>query len=386
MSRATLVLTLLVLAVLFASTGCGDKILVPEAVGIPSSSDYVDITPASLAEELQGVSDVMNALNELFVCERDRGRVLRITSDGRVNTFFGPPAEGMLQPVALAADPVRRLIFVGEENDGVPQVAILSFLDLSLELRVDVSDQAASVAGLAVVGDYLLLTDPAAQKVHRYMMAPGQNLGLTYNGTMSTGASGNKESPQAVFDPRGMAIDIDGRLLVCDADTTRNWVLRFDPTPQTEPDGPGRALTFDSVICNDGNPSLSSFTLGIAPACGDQFFEGGPSSAAGGFSRPSGAAVDTEGRVYVADRDNGRIQRFSPDGVYEFQFGRFPGTDRGLREPIRLAAWLGERVVSGTRIRIAGARIFVVDAATGSLRVFEDLRWTQANDTGGSGG
>lgn len=369
-----------------ALAGCGEKILVPEAEGIPTSSDFVDITPASLADELQGVSDVMSALNELFVCERERGRVVRITSDGKVNTFFGPPAEGMLQPVALAADPVRRLIFVGEENDGAPQVAILSFLDLSVEIRVDVSAEVQSVAGLAVVGDYLLLTDPVAQKLHRFTLASGQDVGLTYSGTVSSGASGNKESPQAVFDPRGLAVDLEGRLLVADADTTRNWVLRYDPAPQTLPDGPGRALTFDPVVCNDGNPSLDSFTLGVAPACGEQFFEGGPSSAPGGFNQPSGAAIDTEGRIYVADRHNGRIQRFSADGFYEFQFGQFPGTDRGLREPVRLATWLGERVVSGTRISIAGARVFVVDAATGSLRVFEDLRWTQVNDTGGSGG
>lgn len=371
---------------LLTLVGCGDKILVPQAEGIATSSDYVDITPASLADELEGVTDVMNALNELFVCERDRGRVVRITSDGRVNTFFGPPAEGMLQPVALAADPVRRLIFVGEENDGAPQVAILSFLDLSVEMRVDVSTDVESVAGLAVVGDYLLLTDPVGQKVHRFVLAGGQDIGLTYNGVMSSGASGNKESPQAVFEPRGLAVDLEGALLVCDADTTRNWVQRFDPTPQSLPDGPGVALTFDDVLCSDGNPSLDSFTLGIAPGCGGQFFDSGPSNAAGGFHMPTGAAIDTVGRIYVADRMNGRIQRFTADGIYEFQFGQFPGTDRGLREPVRLVTWLGERVVSGTRISIPGARIFVVDAAAGSLRVFEDLRWTQVNDTGGSGG
>lgn len=372
-------------ACVLASAGCGEKILVPQAFGIPTSSDYVDITPASLAEDLQGVSDVMNALNELFVCERERGRVVRITSDGRVNTFFGPPAEGMLEPVALAADLPRRLIYVGEENGGEPKVAILSFLDLSLEDRVDVSAQVRSIAAMAVIGDYLLVSDPVARAVHRFTLGSGQNLGLTYTGVVTNAASGNKESPQSVFDPRGLTVDADGKLIVCDADTTRNWVLRFEPAPTNGTDGPGRALTFDSILCNDGNPSLASFTLGIAPGCGEQFFEGGPSNAPGGFSRPSGAAVDTDGRFYVADRDNGRIQRFSPEGEYEFLFGQFPGTDRSLREPVRIATWLGERIVSGTRISIAGARLFVVDAATGSLRVFEDLRWTQANDTGNSG-
>ena len=374
----------LVLGGALSLSGCGEKIVVPEAEGIRTSSDYVEITPASLADELEGVSDVMNALDELFICERDRGRVVRITSDGRVNTFFGPPAEGLLEPVALAAAEEQRLIFVGEQNAGVPSIAILSFLDLSLELRVDVSvDGVQSISGLAVVGQHLLVSDPVGQRIHRYEIAGGQSLGITPMGEVATGDSGNKESPQSVFEPTGLAVDLDGRMLVCDADTTRNWVLRFDVAPPDgDPEGPGRAVPFDQNVCADGNPSLDSFTLGIAPACGEQFFVGGPSTEAGGFHAPSGAAVDAEGRIYVADRMNGRVQRFSSDGVYEFLFGELPGTDRGLQEPTRVATWLGERVVSGTRISIAGARIFVVDAGTGSLRVFEDLRWTQANDTG----
>ena len=46
------------------------------------------------------------------------------------------------------------------------------------------------------------------------------------------------------------------------------------------------------------------------------FSWGGPGSAPGQFNLPHGIAVDSAGTVYVADRENSRIQLFSPAGEY----------------------------------------------------------------------
>ena len=43
---------------------------------------------------------------------------------------------------------------------------------------------------------------------------------------------------------------------------------------------------------------------------------GEPGSGPGQFHVPHGLAVDREGTVYVADRENSRVQLFSPEGVY----------------------------------------------------------------------
>ncbi|MCE2475430.1 MAG: hypothetical protein J4F47_07660 [Alphaproteobacteria bacterium] len=43
---------------------------------------------------------------------------------------------------------------------------------------------------------------------------------------------------------------------------------------------------------------------------------GGPGGAPGEFNLPHGIAVDRSGRVFVADRENSRIQIFSPTGEY----------------------------------------------------------------------
>src|SRR5262245_9697538 len=43
---------------------------------------------------------------------------------------------------------------------------------------------------------------------------------------------------------------------------------------------------------------------------------GAPGAGPGQFNLPHGIAVDREGVVYVADRENSRVQRFAPDGKY----------------------------------------------------------------------
>ena len=47
-----------------------------------------------------------------------------------------------------------------------------------------------------------------------------------------------------------------------------------------------------------------------------QFSWGEPGNAPGQFNLPHGIAVDSAGTVYVADRENSRIQLFSPEGEY----------------------------------------------------------------------
>jgi DNA-binding beta-propeller fold protein YncE len=48
-----------------------------------------------------------------------------------------------------------------------------------------------------------------------------------------------------------------------------------------------------------------------------EFSWGEPGIAAGQFMTPHGIAVDLNGRVYVADRENDRIQVFGPDGTFQ---------------------------------------------------------------------
>lgn len=72
---------------------------------------------------------------------------------------------------------------------------------------------------------------------------------------------------------------------------------------------------------------------GGAPPPGINLFDGGLGTDNGQFNFPRGLAVDNAGNIFVADTNNGRIQKFSPTGVFLSVIGK-PGTGPGeFREP-----------------------------------------------------
>ena len=50
-------------------------------------------------------------------------------------------------------------------------------------------------------------------------------------------------------------------------------------------------------------------------------FEGGQGNGKGQFDGPRGIAIDTAGNIFVADTNNGRIEKFSPSGVFITSMG-----------------------------------------------------------------
>jgi DNA-binding beta-propeller fold protein YncE len=78
---------------------------------------------------------------------------------------------------------------------------------------------------------------------------------------------------------------------------------------------------------------------------GDYRFEWGlPGDGPGEFDVPHDLAIDGQGRVYVADRENDRIQVFAPDGVFLKEW-----SSNGLWRPY------------GISVAPDGSRLFVVD-------------------------
>lgn len=104
--------------------------------------------------------------------------------------------------------------------------------------------------------------------------------------------------------PTGIAVDRNGRVFVVNTGLSTNMDIFY-----VQEFTPGGEL--DRVWGADGS---------------------GP----GQFEMPAGVAVGEDGSVYVADRGNNRVQKFSADGRFATQWGAI-GNGR-LRQPVAIAA------------------------------------------------
>jgi DNA-binding beta-propeller fold protein YncE len=84
-------------------------------------------------------------------------------------------------------------------------------------------------------------------------------------------------------------------------------------------------------------PETAPAQLRSLPENATNMFEGGRGAGKGEFDLPRGIAADRAGNIYVADTNNGRIEKFSPSGVYITSLG-IKGTAYGqLGEPNGIA-------------------------------------------------
>ncbi len=347
---------------LLATGGCGEKIAMPHAEGLFSVDAYI----AYGTYDDPGARRIVVANNLLYVVDAE-GRL----SKRNLNYDLLEQVEGLEDPTALSPDDDAELIFVWEE--GARAINAYTSSDLTPVARAELP-QLQGITRLAVCRTGVDETAPGA-RTFLYLAAPDSGVIHRYawyeDGTaapMGVLCRRDGLSVRFVHVPAGMAVDGEQRLLVCEADSLRNWVIRFDPTPDledTDPDWPvgpwrGTAVIFDQETCNP--PTEADFVLGDARECGEQW-SGGPSDAEGEFTAPQDVKVDGQGRIYVADTGNGRIQVFGPRGDYVFLFGDPVKTPR----PVSLG--VVDQRISSEKVNY-GAYIFLISDEDGTVRKF----------------
>jgi peptidylglycine monooxygenase len=136
-----------------------------------------------------------------------------------------------------------------------------------------------------------------------------------------------------ISDPHGIFITRDDRVLLVDRDA--HQIMVFDTAgrlkatigerhrprfakpfnhPTDVAEAPGGAL----YVCDGyGNAHVHCF----APDGTHKFSWGGIGTGPGEFSTPHGIWVMPDGRVLVADRENDRVQVFTPEGKYLAEWG-----------------------------------------------------------------
>jgi NHL repeat len=111
----------------------------------------------------------------------------------------------------------------------------------------------------------------------------------------------------------------------------------------------------DRVRTLPATPQMSPRQFNSLPKSATSMFEGGKGTDNGQFDSPTGIAVDNKGNIFVADTGNGRIEKFSPTGVFLNSVGR-QGTGYG-----QLGAPNGIAIDKANNIYVADAGNHVLE-------------------------
>jgi hypothetical protein len=141
----------------------------------------------------------------------------------------------------------------------------------------------SSAHGLRVLRDgFIWITDKTGDQVFKY--SPDGELLMTLG---KKGVAGDNDSTDALNGPSDVVMGKNGDIFVSDGESTNTRVVKFSKD--------GKFIKFWG-------------TMGAGP---------------GELNLPHNIAMDSDGRLYVADRTNKRIQVFDQDGKYLDQMTQF---------------------------------------------------------------
>ena len=268
--------------------------------------------------------------DRIYVGEAGGGRIQRFDRDGNFISQWGTPGTGPGQidgPSGIAISPLTNTVFIAEAtNDRVQAfdttgVYLFGFTPLTQGVG-----QISRPFDVTVTpsGDLYVL-DELNRRVLRY---DGAGTYIEEWGQQGT-QNGDFESPRALDS------DADGNLYISDYALHR--LQKFDSqgcfltawgemgSGDGEFDSPF-GVGYDDrrgvvYTTEQGNLRVQKFGLtnsGILPFV---LSWGTPGAGPGEFDQPIGIDVDDATSVYVADRNNDRVQKFHADGTYLLEWG-----------------------------------------------------------------
>lgn len=252
----------------------------------------------------------VDAAGNLLVADRYNNRIRKISPDGRISTIAGNGYYGavgdsngdggaataaMLQwPGAVAIAPDGSLYVADTGADRIRRVAADGRIEAAAGARLPVFNgdgQAAVKAvlrypfGLAVDSSGTLYIADTIH--HRVRKVDSSGAIQTVAGTGQSGDSGDGAAAvQAqLASPHHVAVDPTGAIYI--ADTYNHRIRRVSP---------------EGVITTVAGTGAAGFAGDDGPASGAR------------LNYPFAVALDREGNLYVADKENHRIRRISKDG------------------------------------------------------------------------
>ncbi|MCW5979952.1 MAG: hypothetical protein KIT09_17860 [Bryobacteraceae bacterium] len=244
---------------------------------------------------------VLDASGNLLIADTGNHRIRRVTPGGTIATVAGagqpgfldgPAAQAMLQaPRGVAVGAGETLYIADTGNNRIRQVsaagAVTTVAGTGAFAFGGDGGAAAQAAvacpsGVWALADgSLLIADTCNQRIRSIQDGVIQT--VAGGGSFGFGGDGGPATAASLQIPHAVAADASGRLLI--ADTENNRI---------------REVAASGAIRTIAGRSRS--VLENQPAAEAEFFD------------PRGAAIDAAGALYVADRNNHRIRKISPDG------------------------------------------------------------------------
>ncbi len=284
----------------------------------------------------------IDAIGNTIVADTINHRIRNISPEGIVRTIAGSDlgfidgASATAQfifPSGVAIDALGDIIVADTGSNRIRRIStgdvVSTIAGGQSGFFIDGASATARFnAPVAVVVDVLGNIIVADRDNHRIRSISTSGTVTTIAGS-ETGFADGASTTARFSDPSGVAIDALGNIIVADRDNHRIRSIA--------PDGIVRTIA----------GSETGFVDGASPTAR--------------FSAPSGVAIDTLGNIIVADRDNHRIRKITPDGVVTTIAGSSDGFTDGTSTMARFSE------PSGVAIDVIG-NIIVADRGNERIR------------------
>jgi sugar lactone lactonase YvrE len=278
--------------------------------------------PAVFAQFYYPNTVAVDGAGNVFIADTDIHRIRKINTAGVITTVAGngtggfsgdggPATSAQLYfPAAVAVDEAGNLFIADTRNERIRKVAPGGVI-------TTIARNIGDPAGIAVDGaGNVYISETGAHRV-RQINAAGLINTVAGSGTMGfSGDGGPATSAQLAF-PAGIAVDGAGNVFIADA--VNNRIRMVSPNGVI------------STVAGDG----------IGGFAGD----GGPAVTAQ-IAYPQCVAVDGSGNLFIADTNNQRIRKVTPDGligtfagngIYGFSGDGGPASTAEIAQPYSVA-------------------------------------------------
>jgi sugar lactone lactonase YvrE len=310
------------------------EITVIAGTGIDGFSGDGGVGPAAQLSFPSGVA--VDGLGQVFIADSNNNRIRRIDPAGTIQTIAGTGVAGFGGDGGAALNAEFNYPF-GIAVDGVGQVYIADLSNNRIR-RIDADGNVATIANTPYPRGLTL-----DQRSRLYIVDYWESKILRWdNGTLETfGGDGGPAVDAKLYYPAGqVAIDSTGRVYIADSYNHRIRRVNVDGTIETI------AGNSSPAYAGDGGAAINSslnVPHGIAIDASDQIYltdtlnkrirrintDGSIVAIAGGtlssvsqsaplqsdLNSPGSVAVGPDGRLYIADTENHRIQRVNTDGT-----------------------------------------------------------------------